>query len=94
MVRGEFQNYDFVSTDQLVYQHCQRMAPEYSKAAENLSPLIPFYAVDCDAELNKRLCAEQVRIAFRFDAVVSDTRSGCSRLSNTQGLPSWWPSRA
>ncbi|KAG1850928.1 thioredoxin-like protein [Suillus subluteus] len=39
--------------------HCQRMAPEYSKAAENLSPLIPFYAVDCDAELNKRLCGEQ-----------------------------------
>lgn len=37
------------------------MAPEYSKAAENLSPLIPFYAVDCDAEVNKRLCAEQVR---------------------------------
>ncbi|KAG1788443.1 thioredoxin-like protein [Suillus plorans] len=39
--------------------HCQRMAPEYSKAAQNLSPLIPFYAVDCDAELNKWLCAEQ-----------------------------------
>ncbi|KAG1812870.1 thioredoxin-like protein [Suillus subaureus] len=39
--------------------HCQRMAPEYSKAAENMSPLIPFYAVDCDAELNKRLCGEQ-----------------------------------
>ncbi|KAG2144324.1 thioredoxin-like protein [Suillus clintonianus] len=39
--------------------HCQRMVPEYSKAAENLSPLIPFYAVDCDAEMNKRLCGEQ-----------------------------------
>ncbi|KAH7890924.1 thioredoxin-like protein [Phlebopus sp. FC_14] len=39
--------------------HCQRMAPEYSKAAGNLSPLVPFYAVDCDNELNKPLCAQQ-----------------------------------
>jgi len=39
--------------------HCQRMAPEYSKAAGNLSPLVPFYAVDCDAEVNKPLCASQ-----------------------------------
>ncbi|KAF7289412.1 Protein disulfide isomerase [Mycena chlorophos] len=39
--------------------HCQRMAPEYSKAALGLHPLIPFYAVDCDADQNKRLCAEQ-----------------------------------
>ncbi|KAF9224091.1 thioredoxin-like protein [Gyrodon lividus] len=39
--------------------HCQRMAPEYSNAAGNLSPLIPFYAIDCDAELNKLLCASQ-----------------------------------
>lgn len=36
------------------------MAPEYSKAALGLYPLIPSYAVDCDAEKNKRLCAEQV----------------------------------
>ncbi|KAG1735909.1 uncharacterized protein EDB91DRAFT_1250242 [Suillus paluster] len=35
------------------------MAPEYSNAAENLSPLILFYAVGCDAELNKQLCREQ-----------------------------------
>ncbi|KAJ7065344.1 thioredoxin-like protein [Mycena amicta] len=39
--------------------HCQRMAPEYSKAALGLHPLIPFYAVDCDEDKNKRLCAEQ-----------------------------------
>ncbi|KAJ4489102.1 hypothetical protein C8R41DRAFT_398902 [Lentinula lateritia] len=39
--------------------HCQRMAPEYSKAALGLYPLIPTYAVDCDAEANKRLCSEQ-----------------------------------
>ncbi|KAL4072893.1 thioredoxin-like protein [Scleroderma yunnanense] len=39
--------------------HCQRMAPEYSKAAGTLSPLVPFYAVDCDADTNKALCAQQ-----------------------------------
>ncbi|OCB86332.1 hypothetical protein A7U60_g6646 [Sanghuangporus baumii] len=39
--------------------HCQRMAPEYSKAALGVHPLIPFYAVDCDAAANKRLCADQ-----------------------------------
>ncbi|KAI0788886.1 hypothetical protein C8Q75DRAFT_719079 [Abortiporus biennis] len=39
--------------------HCQRMAPEYSKAALGLYPLVPMYAVDCDNQNNKRLCAEQ-----------------------------------
>ncbi|KAF8075257.1 hypothetical protein FPV67DRAFT_1575701 [Lyophyllum atratum] len=39
--------------------HCQRMVPEYSKAALGLHPLVPVYAVDCDAAENKRLCAEQ-----------------------------------
>lgn len=35
------------------------MAPEYSKAALGLHPLVPLYAVDCDASKNKRLCADQ-----------------------------------
>ncbi|KAF8631706.1 hypothetical protein AX15_002233 [Amanita polypyramis BW_CC] len=39
--------------------HCQRMVPEYSKAAQSLHPLIPAYAVDCDNDANKRLCSEQ-----------------------------------
>ncbi|KDQ61467.1 hypothetical protein JAAARDRAFT_54832 [Jaapia argillacea MUCL 33604] len=39
--------------------YCQRMAPEYSKAAQGLDPLVPLYAVDCDEEKNKRLCGEQ-----------------------------------
>lgn len=39
--------------------HCQKLAPEYSKAALGLYPLIPVYAVDCDDDKNKRLCAEQ-----------------------------------
>ncbi|KAF7356933.1 Protein disulfide isomerase [Mycena venus] len=41
------------------FQHCQRLAPEYSKAALGLHPLLPFYAVDCDDDKNKRLCSEQ-----------------------------------
>jgi protein disulfide-isomerase A6 len=39
--------------------HCQKMVPEYSKAALGLYPLVPVYAVNCHAEKNKRLCAEQ-----------------------------------
>jgi protein disulfide-isomerase A6 len=39
--------------------HCQKMAPEYSRSALGLYPLIPVYAVDCDAKSNKRLCADQ-----------------------------------
>lgn len=39
--------------------HCQKLAPEYSKAALGLHPLLPLYAVDCDAANNKRLCADQ-----------------------------------
>ncbi|GJF00285.1 disulfide isomerase-like protein [Phanerochaete sordida] len=39
--------------------HCQRLVPEYSKAALGLYPLVPTYAVDCDNAKNKRLCAEQ-----------------------------------
>ncbi|KAL0575917.1 hypothetical protein V5O48_006063 [Marasmius crinis-equi] len=39
--------------------HCQRMTPEFSKAAKNMSPLVPFYAIDCDDDKNKPLCAEQ-----------------------------------
>ncbi|KAJ7156891.1 hypothetical protein C8R43DRAFT_997557 [Mycena crocata] len=39
--------------------HCQRLVPEYSKAALGLHPLLPLYAVDCDDDKNKRLCSEQ-----------------------------------
>lgn len=35
------------------------MAPEFSKAALGVYPMIPFYAVDCDKQSNKQLCAEQ-----------------------------------
>jgi protein disulfide-isomerase A6 len=39
--------------------HCQKMVPEFSKAAASLHPLLPLYAVDCDAQQNKRICSEQ-----------------------------------
>lgn len=35
------------------------MAPEFSKAALGLYPLVPMYNIDCDAQKNKALCAEQ-----------------------------------
>jgi hypothetical protein len=35
------------------------MAPEFQKAAESLSPLVPFYNVDCDEQENKALCAAE-----------------------------------
>ncbi|WVQ71158.1 protein disulfide-isomerase domain [Cryptococcus sp. DSM 104548] len=38
--------------------HCKNLGPEYTAAAQSLSPLIPFYAVDCDDASNKPLCAE------------------------------------
>jgi len=39
--------------------HCKKLTPEFTRAAESLSPLIDFYAVDCDADVNKRICSEQ-----------------------------------
>jgi len=39
--------------------HCQRLAPDYLKVAAGMDPLVPFYAVDCDAADNKQLCASQ-----------------------------------
>lgn len=38
--------------------HCKNLGPEYTAAAQSLTPLIPFYAVDCDDAANKPLCAE------------------------------------
>ena len=38
--------------------HCKALAPEYTSAAASLSPLIPFYAVDCDDAANKALCGQ------------------------------------
>merc|ERR1711939_626911 len=38
--------------------HCQRLAPEYEKAAKNLAGMVDFVAVDCDEDKNKPLCQE------------------------------------
>ncbi|KAI7906435.1 uncharacterized protein BX663DRAFT_427969 [Cokeromyces recurvatus] len=37
--------------------HCQRLAPEWKKAATNLKGLVSVGAVNCDVETNKGLCA-------------------------------------
>lgn len=39
--------------------YCKQAAPAWTRAAETLSPLIPFYNVDCDEEANKRFCASE-----------------------------------
>ncbi|KAH8924921.1 thioredoxin-like protein [Atractiella rhizophila] len=42
--------------------HCQRLTPEFEKAASNLKGLVNVelaVAVDCDDDANKRFCAEQ-----------------------------------
>ncbi|KAF8585428.1 hypothetical protein K439DRAFT_1632696 [Ramaria rubella] len=39
--------------------HCQKLVPELTRTADGLHPLVPVYAVDCDDEKNKRLCATQ-----------------------------------
>ncbi|KAB2573956.1 putative pdi related protein a protein [Lasiodiplodia theobromae] len=38
--------------------HCQNLKPAYEKAAKNLAGLAKVAAVNCDDDLNKRLCAE------------------------------------
>lgn len=36
--------------------HCQKLAPEWKKAANNLKGMVTIAAVDCDVEANKALC--------------------------------------
>lgn len=57
--------------------YCKQVAPAWSRAAETLSPLIPFYNIDCDEERNKQFCASEgvkgyptikVRIIISSDA--------------------------
>ena len=76
-------------------QHCQRMVPEMSKAAIGLHPLIGTYAVDCDDDVNKQLCAQQVCPLF-FLALsrlccgfypIEIYCTGNSRLPNGEGVP-------
>jgi len=38
--------------------HCQRLTPEYTKAAENVEGLAKMGAVNCDEESNKQLCGK------------------------------------
>ncbi|KAI9323354.1 thioredoxin-like protein [Dichotomocladium elegans] len=38
--------------------HCQRLAPDWKKAAKNLEGLVKLGAVDCDNDANRPLCAQ------------------------------------
>nr|VWP02238.1 Indoleacetamide hydrolase (IAH) (EC (Indole-3-acetamide hydrolase) [Ganoderma boninense] len=73
--------------------HCQRMAPEFSKAALGVYPMIPFYAVDCDKQSNKQLCAEQgvqgfptvkARLSSR-----ADIPHNVKKVYHLEDLPAW-----
>lgn len=38
--------------------HCQRLAPEFHRAATNLDGIVKFANIDCDQDSNKGLCAQ------------------------------------
>ena len=38
--------------------HCQRLAPDFHKAATSLDGIVKFANVDCDQDANKGLCAQ------------------------------------
>ena len=63
--------------------HCKSLGPEFTAAAQSLSPLIPFYAVDCDEASNKRLCAEyQIQ---GFPTIKAFPRAGKGGARDYQG---------
>ncbi|PWN21283.1 thioredoxin-domain-containing protein, partial [Microstroma glucosiphilum] len=38
--------------------HCQRLTPEFTKAAKNLEGIVHFANVDCDEDKNKQMCSQ------------------------------------
>ncbi|WWD18130.1 protein disulfide-isomerase domain [Kwoniella shandongensis] len=63
--------------------HCKNLGPEYTSAASSLSPLIPFYAIDCDDAGNKALCAEyQIQ---GFPTIKAFPRAGKGAAKDYQG---------
>ena len=63
--------------------HCKALGSEYTAAAQSLSPLIPFYAVDCDEDSNKRLCSEYD--VKGFPTVKAFPRAGKGAAKDYQG---------
>lgn len=62
--------------------HCKTLGPEFSAAAASLSPLIPFYAIDCDAAANKPLCGEYGVQGFPTIKALSRAGKGAARDYN------------
>ena len=63
------------------------MAPEFSKAALGVYPMIPFYAVDCDKDSNKQLCAEQGVRGFPTSKVRPPLRLKFASFRGQRSLP-------
>ncbi|CAJ0641296.1 16254_t:CDS:2 [Entrophospora sp. SA101] len=50
--------------------HCQRLTPEYIKAAENLKGLVKVAAIDCDDQSNRNVCsANEIKGDFGFPTI-------------------------
>lgn len=74
-------------------RYCRDLTPEFSKAAESLAPLIPFYNVDCDAEENRPLCGRygvkgfptiKVRVCFAAVSMLGSSHSFLPGLPERQ----------
>ncbi len=76
-------------------QHCQKLAPEFDKAALGVYPMIPFYAVDCDKPNNKKLCAEQGVQGFpTLKACRALVHPHPAPIDHPVAIPARWPVQA
>ncbi|KAJ2162348.1 hypothetical protein GGF46_000712 [Coemansia sp. RSA 552] len=55
--------------------HCQKLEPAYQRAAARTQGMAKFYAVDCDEEVNKPLCARYNVRGFPTLKVFSEKRT-------------------
>ncbi|KAF8515913.1 hypothetical protein JB92DRAFT_2810514 [Gautieria morchelliformis] len=74
--------------------HCQKLAPELMRAADGLHPLVPVYAVDCDDDQNKLLCAEQNVKGFPTIKLFSGSETPPADFDGTRSASSlfYWAS--
>ncbi|KXS20406.1 hypothetical protein M427DRAFT_66424 [Gonapodya prolifera JEL478] len=64
--------------------HCQRLVPEYKKAAKSLKGLVKVVAIDCDDDAQKPLCGAQQIKGFPTIKVFSPRVSKKNPLSFTK----------
>ncbi|KAG0166587.1 protein disulfide isomerase (PDI) protein [Apophysomyces sp. BC1034] len=63
--------------------HCQKLAPDWKKAANNLKNLVTVGAVNCDEEANKPLCGKYDVKGFPTIKVFAPERKAGSRKKPT-----------